>query len=297
MSEYLYEGMTWEELDAAAGENRICIIPVGAVEQHGPHLPVDVDSVLSGEIARGVGKRAPDKVLVLPTESYGYVGHVMDYPGTINIDYAHLIDLCLDICKSLAYHGFKRLLLLNGHGSNGPPLDLVARRCNLETDAECVVAGWWDFLQVDKQFLKGWREGKFPGGCGHACELETSVYWFLRPNGVRADRRKSQYYAMNATGSRFRWVDAWGSGPVKEAYWTSSFCDNGTMGDCEKGTRAKGELAFNEAVSRLCEFVEEWRKCETPIRHDHHAKKPSMPMPWNQHGSVDYPEHGGGRHG
>ena len=77
-------------------------------------------------------------MLVLPIVAYGYTGHVMDFPGTINNDFEHFMHHVLDITKSLAYHGFKKIILLNGHGSNMPNLDLVARRTNLETDAECV---------------------------------------------------------------------------------------------------------------------------------------------------------------
>ena len=78
-------------------------------------------------------------MLVLPIVAYGYTGHVMDFPGTINNDFEHFMHHVLDITKSLAYHGFKKIMLLNGHGSNMPNLDLVARRTNLETDAECVL--------------------------------------------------------------------------------------------------------------------------------------------------------------
>ena len=80
-------------------------------------------------------------MLVLPIVAYGYTGHVMDFPGTINNDFEHFMHHVLDITKSLAYHGFKKIILLNGHGSNMPNLDLVARRTNLETDAECLVRG------------------------------------------------------------------------------------------------------------------------------------------------------------
>src|SRR5690242_21127069 len=91
------------------------------------------------------------------------LGHVMDFPGTINNHFEHFIDHVLDITKSLAYHGFKKIVLLNGHGSNMPNLDLVARRTNLETDAECIPAAWWNLLTVDKAFLPRWRQSKFPG--------------------------------------------------------------------------------------------------------------------------------------
>ena len=66
-------------------------------------------------------------MLVLPVVAYGYTGHVMDFPGTINQHFEHFMHHVLDITKSLAYHGFKKIILLNGHGSNMPNLDLVAR--------------------------------------------------------------------------------------------------------------------------------------------------------------------------
>ena len=170
---------------------KVCIVPCGAVEQHGHHLPLDVDLVCPGGIAKGAGMAIPDKMLVLPIVAYGYTGHVMDFPGTINNDFEHFMHHVLDITKSLAYHGFKKIMLLNGHGSNMPNLDLVARRTNLETDAECICAAWWQLLTVDKEFMPRWRQSKFPGGCSHACELETSLYLYLDGDNVRKDKIKS----------------------------------------------------------------------------------------------------------
>src|SRR3989440_11130958 len=163
-TEYRYEKLTWPEINDAVGLGKVCIVPCGAVEQHGAHLPLDVDIVCPTEIARGAGRLIPDKMLVLPTVSYGYTGHVMDFPGTINNHWEPFIDHVLDITKSLAYHGFKKILLLNGHGSNMPNLDLVARRTNLETDAECVLAAWRSLLTVDKEFLPRVRHSRVPGG-------------------------------------------------------------------------------------------------------------------------------------
>ena len=151
--EYRYEKLTWPEINDAVELGKVCIVPCGAVEQHGPHLPLDVDLVCPTGIAHGAGRRSPDKMLVLPIVAYGYTGHVMDFPGTINNDFEHFMHHVLDITKSLAYHGFKKIILLNGHGSNMPNLDLVARRTNLETDAECLPIAWWNLLTVDKEFL------------------------------------------------------------------------------------------------------------------------------------------------
>ena len=190
-TEYRYEKLTWPEINDAVELGKVCIVPCGAVEQHGPHLPLDVDLVCPTGIARGAGRQVPDKMLVLPIVAYGYTGHVMDFPGTINNDFEHFMHHVLDITKSLAYHGFKKIILLNGHGSNMPNLDLVARRTNLETDAECVLAAWWNLLTVDKEFLPRWRQSKFPGGCAHACELETSLYLYLDGDNVRKDQIKN----------------------------------------------------------------------------------------------------------
>ena len=212
-TEWRYEKLTWPEINDAVDLGKVCVLPCSAVEQHGPHLPLDVDVICPTEIARGAGRIIPDKMLVLPTHCYGYTGHVMDFPGTINTHFEHFIDGVLDITKSLAYHGFKKIILLNGHGSNWPNLDLVARRTNLETDAECVPICWWGLLTVDKDFMPGWRQSKFPGGCSHACELETSLYLYLDGDNVRKDQIKSGTISFNEEDSPFQWVDLFGAGP------------------------------------------------------------------------------------
>src|SRR5256885_2723685 len=206
-TEFRYEKLTWPEINDAIDLGKVCIVPCGAVVQHGAHLPLDVDIVCPTEIARGAGALVPEKMLVLPTVGYGYTGHVMDFPGTINVHFAHFIEHTLDITKSLAYRGFKKIVLLNGHGSNMPNLDLASRRANLETDAECVLAAWWQLLTVDKNFLPRWRQSKFPGGCSHACELETSLYLYLDGDNVRKDRIKSGTIRFQHEGNPFQLVD------------------------------------------------------------------------------------------
>src|SRR5213076_3035800 len=151
-TEYRYEKLTWPEINDAVDLGKVCVVPCGSVEQHGPHLPLDVDIVCPQGIAYGAGRLVPDKMLVLPPVWYGYTGHVMDFPGTINTHYQTFIEQVLDITKSLAYHGFKKIVLLNGHGSNMPNLDLVARRTNVETDAECILTAWWNLLTEDSPF-------------------------------------------------------------------------------------------------------------------------------------------------
>ena len=268
--EYRYEKLTWPEINDAVELGKVCIVPCGAVEQHGPHLPLDVDLVCPVGIARGAGQTIPDKVLVLPVVAYGYTGHVMDFPGTINNDFEHFIHHVLDITRSLAYHGFKKIMLLNGHGSN------------IETDAECVATAWWQLLTVDKEFLPRWRQSKFPGGCSHACELETSLYLFLEGEHVRQDRIRSGTIAFNEEDSPFMWVDLFASGPATVVSWTSSYSETGVLGDAELATAEKGRVAYEEAVKQLVRFILWWKDRPKDARRDRHRRRPTLPMPWNQ---------------
>lgn len=281
-TEYRYEKLTWPEINDAVDLGKICFVPCGSVEQHGPHLPLDVDIVCPQGIAYGTGKVIPDKVLVLPPVWYGYTGHVMDFPGTINTHYETFIRAVLDIAKSLAYHGFKKIVLFNGHGSNMPNLDLAARRANLETDAECVVLAWWNLLAVDPKFMPNWRQSKFPGGCSHACELETSLYQYLDGENVREDRIKGGVISFNEEGSPFNWVDLFSAGPATVVSWTSSYSNTGVLGAADLATAEKGRVVYEEAVKQLCRFVNWWKDRPRDVRIDLHRIKPTMPMPWGQ---------------
>jgi creatinine amidohydrolase len=278
-----YEKLTWPEINQAVTAGKVVVVPIGSTEQHGPHLPLDVDVVCPVGVACEAARLIPHEILVMPPIVHGYTAHVMDFPGTINIHWEHFIKFVLDVGKSLAYHGFKKIVLLNGHGSNVPNLDLVARRINLETDAECIATSWWMMLTVDKNFLPSWRESKFPGGCAHACELETSVYLYFDEDNVRKDQIEDGEIAFHVTHrSDFQWVDLLGAGPGTAVSWTSSYSDSGVLGQATLATKEKGERAVNEAAGQLARMITEFRARPKPARGDHHAARPTMPMPWGQ---------------
>jgi creatinine amidohydrolase len=281
-TEYRYEKLTWPEIEDAVDMGQVCILPCGAVEQHGHHLPLDVDLVCPTGIARGAGLQIPDKMKVLPIIAYGYTGHVMDFPGTINSHYEHFIRHVVDVTRSLAYHGFKKIILLNGHGSNMPNLDLAARRTNLETDAECICCAWWNLLRVDPEFLPRWRESRFPGGCAHACELETSLYLYLDGDHVRKDKIQSGVISFNEEDSPFQWVDLFAAGPASVISWTSSYSETGVLGDAELATAEKGRVAYEEAVKQLVRLVTWFQKRPKDQRRERHRTPPTISMPWDQ---------------
>jgi len=280
-TEYRYEKLTWPEINEAVEMEQVCIVPCGAVEQHGHHLPLDVDLVCPTGIARGVGQQIPEKVLVLPIVAYGYTGHVMDFPGTINTHYETFIQQVLDITRSLTFHGFKKIILLNGHGSNMPNLDLVSRRTNLETDGESLLIAWWNLLRIDKDFLPQWRESDFPGGCGHACELETSLYLHLDEDNVRKDKIQNHVSTLN-DGNPYIWVELLGGSPAELTSWTSTYTPTGVIGQPEYATKEKGERAYLEAVKQLCNLVDFFRNRPKDQRQRHQTKPTSMPIPWQQ---------------
>ena len=127
-TEYRYNRLTWPEMNDAIEMQKLVILPTGSTEQHGHHLPLDTDEFLCETVCLEVGKRAADKALILPPISYGLNRHHIDYPGTIHIQPETFIAFALNITKSVAYHGFEKILIVNGHGSNGPLIDLIARR-------------------------------------------------------------------------------------------------------------------------------------------------------------------------
>jgi len=275
---YIYGDLTWPEVNQAAEQRKVILLPIGSTEQHGPHLPLDVDNLLSNSVCMAAGHRASALVLVAPQISYGYNIHALDYPGTMHVGYDHLIGLCVDICKSFAYHGFKRIVIVNGHGGNSAALELACRRTILETDALVTSFTWWSLLPAD--FVATVRESLFPGGTGHACEIETSVYLHLAKDKAQLDKVKDHIAWYNARGtSSFQWGDLFGSGPVSVFERTSTFTEDGTFGQASLATAEKGKLLFEKAVSRLVEFIREFQQRPSRSNVDHHTIKPTSPLP------------------
>ena len=127
MTKYRYEELTWPEVKTAVAEQKVVLIPVGTIEQHGPHLPLAVDVITSSTVCERAAAAVPELALVMPPISYAFNEHHMDFPGTIAVDAHHFIDYVTDVGTSVARHGFRKIVLVNGHGSNVPFLDICAR--------------------------------------------------------------------------------------------------------------------------------------------------------------------------
>jgi creatinine amidohydrolase len=278
--QFMYADLTWPEINEAVELKKVILLPVGSTEQHGKHLPLDVDNFLATSVSLEAGRRAPEKILVAPTIPYGFNVHAMDFPGTIHVAWEHFVNYCVDVCKSFAYHGFKRIVIVDGHGSNEHLLEFVGRQTIIDTDAIVASFMWWNLLRYDPGFVGTFRESVYPGGCAHACEVETSLYLHLDAQRVQMDKAEDNIAWYNQEGATgFQWVDAFGAGPVAVVEWTSTYTPNGVMGQPTLANAEKGGRIFEEAVSRLVQFVGEFQQRPDQRRVDHHTHPPTSPLP------------------
>jgi len=187
----LVEHMTWEEYRDEVGR-RIIILPVGSLEQHGPHLPMNVDVVIPKNLATMTAERV--KSMVLPPIAYGYKSHPTSgggqlFPGTTSLDGTTLINLTLDILRETYRHGGRRFLILNGHYENVSFLTEAVELFIREADgARVVILSWWDQVS-DEMVDKLFAEAGFPGwDTEHAAITETSLMLYFSPELVREDK-------------------------------------------------------------------------------------------------------------
>ncbi len=266
-----YAEMSWPECREAARAGKVAVLPVATYEDHGYHLPIDVDVLLATEICDRAVAQIPVEAVLIPPVSHGYSPHHMDFPGTITIRWDTFINYVKDVCVSLAHHGFTRILIVNGHGSNSAPLEMSARLAILETEGRilCASVNHWG-LRKAREVGKQVRESDF-GGTSHACEFETSLYLALRPELVEMDKAIDERSPLPASfqtdllaGKR-----ADGSLATLMPYW-STMSVSGVRGDATKATREKGEQFLAAAIEGLIELVRELKSAEIRPRQDHH---------------------------
>ncbi|MEZ4500110.1 MAG: creatininase family protein [Thermomicrobiales bacterium] len=278
--QHRYELLTWPEINEAVRQEKVVVLPVAAIEQHGHHLPIDVDAKLVTSVCLGAGEQAPESMLVMPPVSYGYCHHVMDFPGTISIQPSTFVSMLIDIGTSVAYHGFTRLILINGHGSNYHLVEQAGRQINLTTSITCLTISWW---QLIADYWNNEVRTSGPGGCAHACELETSMYMHVDGQQVRRDRIKGapHDYLKFPGAEKWQKVDlTLASGPAAIVQWTSQTTPTGSMGNPELATDEKGEKVFNRAVDEMVDLVRWFRSRPDLVRTEHHDPSPTFDLPF-----------------
>jgi creatinine amidohydrolase len=260
-----YGRLSWPEVKEAAAQQRVAIVPVGTLEDHGPHLPIDTDVTIAEAVCREAATRLATVTVLLPPVVHGYSPHHMDFPGTVTIGWDTFCRYCTDIATSLIRHGFKRVLLVNGHGSNQNLVEMAARLAMIEHPEALVAASFYLTTSESAAVIRTVRESS-RGGMAHACELETSLYLHIAPEAVDMEKAVDERGYPEA---EHVWLD-WSDGPLKLMPWWSSFSDSGVQGDARKATASKGATLFEAAVAEVVSFVTELRSLELPRRRDHH---------------------------
>lgn len=169
--------MTYREVAMAREEaNGVVAIPIGATEQHGPHLPLNTDAITAEVVTLQAARDA--KVPVAPTIPYGNSRQNIGFPGTISIRPTVLIGFVKDICDSLYKHGFDKLVVVNGHGGNLQALTIALEEFHYETQAMTVLVKAWQLAEYPRP-----PEGDF-GLQGHAGRPETDFMLAIQPEDV-----------------------------------------------------------------------------------------------------------------
>ncbi len=248
-SEFRWEKLTWKEIEERLKVVDTAILPCGAIEQHGPHLPVDIDYYDAVYLANKVGEACSEpRPFVLPPIPYGVSYHHEDFKGTLSVTNDSLSRFVYDIGMNLAKNGIKKLIILNGHGDNAPTLSYAAQMIN--RDAEifvCVDTGetsdidLYDLIETPNDI--------------HAGEIETSTTMALRPEVVRMDEVVNETLEF---GSKY--LDYTSDRGVAWYVQTSKISESGIMGDPTKANAEKGKKMWEIMVAHLVGFVEEIKK-------------------------------------
>jgi creatinine amidohydrolase len=246
------------ELVELARKNAIVLVPIGATEQHGPHLPVQVDARLAGEVclraARIVAKSEP--IATLPPIWFGMSEHHMRLGGTITLDFDTMFAVIRCVVRSLMQHGFKRIFILNGHGGNTTALENIVGELTIAHQIPLCCGTYWDIaegpiaklLEKQKRLL-------------HACEAETSMMLALTPELIERQELSQMHgpYVPGLNGipgvntSAYRWR------------YLSSRSPIGVIGDASAATPEKGEKLLAAIAQAFADTLTTKELWTTPV--------------------------------
>jgi creatinine amidohydrolase len=242
-----------DQLRARAEENAIVVLPLGALEQHGPHLPVEVDSMLGETVALRTARLVADAgtpIVVLPMFWPGVSEHHMSFGGTITLDIPTYAAVVEQMCRSVQRHGFKRVVLLNAHGGNENPLRAIVDDLAPKLGLVIVQFTYWYAAAAE---IAGILEKQT--ALLHACEAETAMMMASRPELVATDRIPLAH--ANTTPD----VSDIVGGGVYRWRTIASRSGSGVIGHPEAASAEKGErlyAAISEALAKKLLNPELW---------------------------------------
>ena len=257
-----FHQLTSPEIREAAERDSLILLPVGQVEEHGPHLPLECDCIIARETARVVADNIGDQlpILVLPTVWTAYsVRQVAKWPGLITFrEPETMIQMIYDILASLVENGFKKIVIVNAHGNNPAILELASRKIGSDHNVFPAVTY---VLGMSKTIGPKVRKSAMGGCGGHAGEEETALLLHLTPELVHMDRTTDRDTVKYQT--RFFPGDIYSEIPdrVGGLYWSTwgvVSSDTGVYGDPTAATAETGRALFDEIVKNYREFLLEF---------------------------------------
>ncbi len=245
-----WQDLTTTEFDAVDAERTVALLPLGAIEQHGPHLPVSTDAVIAESLVRLAAERAAAPALVLPTQAIGKSNEHLAYPGTLTLDAGTLLALWTEIGESVHRAGVRRLLMVNAHGGQPQVMEMVARELRVRHAMLAVSSSWWHMGLPETSVPDDEVRHGIHGG-----QVETSMMLHLRPDLVRMDRARdfrSVLPDVEAEYERLRLV-----GGVSAGWQAQDLHPAGVAGNASAASAALGEAIVEHAAAALGRLVEE----------------------------------------
>jgi creatinine amidohydrolase len=230
----------------------IAVLPLGAHEQHGPHLPFETDTLIAQGIVNRLKTALPAglPVTVLPVESVGYSLEHMDVEGTKTLSFDTAVKRWLDIAENLSKLGIRKFVMLNAHGGNSPLMTIVATEARVRFSMLAVATSWTRFGLPEGVISPDEKAVDIHGG-----DIETSVMLALYPG--RVDMEKAADFPSSQTefARRFKHLRAYG--PHAFGWKMSDLNPQGVAGNAKKATAEKGETLIAHAVSGLVELLQD----------------------------------------
>ncbi len=251
MTYHLWSELKASELASMISDATVALLPIGAIEQHGPHLPLCTDATLAEGMALEAARRVRDAtVLVLPTLSVAKSDEHLNFPGVLTLDAATLQAVILQIGKSVARSGLRRLVLLNAHGGNVPVLQIAARALRIDAGMFCVSAGWMSM---------GYPQGVVPeaemrDGI-HGGFVETAAMLHFRSDLVAMDLAKDFVPSSRSVAENNQVLRL--MGPVSAGWMVEDLNADGAAGNAAMATRDAGRAIVEHAAQRYALLIEE----------------------------------------
>jgi len=242
--------MSWRDFQEADMTAVVAVLPVAAIEQHGPHLPVGVDAFINdGCLARALARLPADlPALFLPAQTIGKSNEHLDFPGTLTFSAETAIRAWTEIGECVARTGCRKLVFLNAHGGNSPLVDVVA--CDLRARRRMFVvhASWSRLGYAEGLFSQRERAYGVHGG-----DIETSLMLAFRPDTVKMARARDFASAAEAMERDFKRLRA--TRPIGFGWAASDLNPLGAVGDATSATAAKGEACAERGADALVELL------------------------------------------